>query len=161
MSRFTTSQTIGPFPHEGWRWAFAPASSAGLLVSGQVFDGDGLPVNDAMLEAWVPAAAGAIDGLPGLHRVPTGEQGEFVLALPARPAPGQPAAYLTVFGRGVLKHQFTAVFLADDPALADAPLWQQVPAARRDTLLAHPAASGYRWDVHLQGLHETVFLDYE
>ena len=161
----TTSQTIGPFPHEAWRWAFDPrstATAAPLVIFGVVRDGDGTPVPDAIVEAWTPGAdPGPVDGLPGLIRVPSSEQGEFRLALPRRPAPGEPAAYVTVFGRGIVKHQFTAVFLPDDPGLATASLLMQVPAERRATLVATPEGDGYRWNVHLQGAHETVFLDFE
>jgi protocatechuate 3,4-dioxygenase alpha subunit len=42
-------------------------------------------------------------------------------------------AYVTVFARGLVKHQFTAVFLEDDPALAQSALLEQVPADRRHT----------------------------
>jgi protocatechuate 3,4-dioxygenase alpha subunit len=163
----TTAQTIGPFPHEGWRWAFesaAPVAGSGhnLSLVGTVFDGDGEPVNDAMLEVWSPAAAAAegTQPAPGFRRVPSGERGEFRLELPAPPA-GAPLAYVTLFARGLLKHQFSAVFLED--AATDAPLLAQVPAERRATLVAtktsHPGE--YRWDVWLQGERETVFFDYE
>ncbi len=163
MNHPTTSQTIGPFPHEGWRWAFDTRSgAAALTISGRVLDGDGEPVTDAMLEAWVPQGDGAVGGLPGLYRIPTDEQGAFVFALPGKPAAGEPAAFITVFARGLLKHQFSAVFLADDVALADSPVLGQVPADRRATLIApRTGDASYRWDVHLQGPRETVFFDYE
>src|SRR6266487_1823700 len=97
--RITTTQTIGPFFHEGLRWAFDATNSAGeLVIDGQVLDGDGAPVSDAMLEAWRPGADGdGIGALPGLTRVPTGERGEFRLALPARGSGGAPAAFITLF----------------------------------------------------------------
>lgn len=164
-SDITTSQTIGPFPHEAWRWAFdsgnAEASGA-LVLAGRVFDGNGETVSDAMLEASLPGAigGGSVAGMPGFWRVPSGEEGEFTFTLP-KPAAGEPACYLTLFGRGVVKHQFCAVFLGDDPSLADAPLLAQVPAERRATLIAQPTGDGrYRWDIHLQGADETVFFDY-
>ena len=59
-SKLTTSQTIGPFPHEGWQWAVdatAAGSGAALTISGAVLDGAGKPVDDAVLEAWSPTAA--------------------------------------------------------------------------------------------------------
>ena len=166
----TTTQTIGPFPHEGWRWAFSPeaavgasAAAAPVRIEGRVLDGDGQPVSDAMLEAVFTVAgsdeAATTSPLPGLHRVPTDDEGRFALNLP-RPAPGQPAAWITVFARGLLQHQFTAVLLADDPALATSTLLPQVPAERRDTLLAQAGPAGYRWDLRLQGDGETVFFDY-
>jgi len=165
----TTSQTIGPFPHEGWRWAFDEAGDVGgaaIAIAGRVLDGDAAPIDDAVLEAWSPSAARAEEGSrprPGFRRVPTDENGEFRFALPRSDRPsGVPFAYVTIFARGLLKHQFCAVFLEDDAGLADAPLLMQVPAGRRATLVAAKAAAGeYRWDIRLQGDAETVFFDYE
>jgi protocatechuate 3,4-dioxygenase, alpha subunit len=170
-SRITSSQTIGPFPHEGWRWA-AELSQQGatattwITIGGTLFDGQGQPVSDGWVEAWSPAAATGEHErpMPGFRRCPTGERGEFRIELAASPqaAPGEPAAWITLFARGLLKHQFCAVFLADAPGLASSELLAQVPAARRDTLLAQRQADGsYRWDIHLQGERETVFLDFE
>ena len=54
----TTSQTVGPFLHIGLTWLIcenlAPARVKGERVSitGRVIDGDGKPVNDAMVEIW-------------------------------------------------------------------------------------------------------------
>ena len=157
----TSSQTIGPFPHEGWRWAFdAGSPERPVQIAGRVLDGDGQPVSDAVLEAWVPgAAAGApTPGLPGLYRTHTGDDGRFRLSLPHHGLAHEPACYLVVFARGLLKHQFSAVFLAHD---AEAPLLHQVPAERRATLVARPADGGaHAWDLHLQGPAETVFFDF-
>ena len=165
----TTAQTIGPFPHEGWRWAFEPAAAQPrgartVAVSGTVLDGDGEPVIDAVLEVWSPAAAGAESErtMPGFRRVPSDERGAFRFELPAAEA-GAPLGYVTLFARGLLKHQFSAVFLEGDAGLADAPLLAQVPAERRATLIAGKTATPgeYRWDMRLQGERETVFFDYE
>lgn len=151
----TPSQTIGPFPHEGWRWAF-DGGDGPLVLDGRVLDGDGQPVGDAVVEAWLGGAART-----QFLRVPTDEQGAFRLAFAARPAPGEPLAHLVVFARGLLRHQFTAVFLADDAGLEASPLLAQVPTTRRATLLAQRASDDrYLWDLHLQGLQETVFFDY-
>ncbi len=168
-SGITTSQTIGPFFHDGLRWAQEATAQVVtdapvVEVSGIVYDGAGTPVVDAMLEAWTPAAVAHEQGapVPGWRRAYTGEDGRFVLRLsrPEGALPGTPLAYVTVFARGVLKHQFTAVHAADAPGLDGAALLSQVPAERRATLLARPEGTGYRWDVHLQGAHETVFFEY-
>ncbi|MBV6319425.1 protocatechuate 3,4-dioxygenase [Duganella violaceipulchra] len=172
MSHITTSQTIGPFSHAAWQWA-VDASAAGQLetsaatitISGIIYDGDGTPINDAQIEAWQPEAAGAeaAQALPGFRRVPSGEQGEFSLRLSqcAPPANGTPATFITVFARGLVKHQFTAVFLEDDAGLATSAILQQVPAARRPTLIARKTAPGvYYWDIWMQSDKETVFFDY-
>ena len=167
----TTTQTIGPFPHEAWRWAVEASAGGPLRIDGRLLDGAGQPIDDGWVEAFVPGA--------GLRRCASGAQGEFSLALPAGAAPGdparpraageparpaaaaEPAAWITVFARGLLKHQFSAVFLADAPGLDAAPLLAQLPAERRATLIARRDGDGYRWDIHLQGEHETVFLDFE
>jgi protocatechuate 3,4-dioxygenase alpha subunit len=74
---------------------------------------------------------------------------------------GEPAALVTVFARGLVLHQFCAVFLDDDPALPSSPILEQVPAARRPTLIARKTATAaYAWDIHMQGERETVFFDY-
>ena len=165
----TTSQTIGPFSHAAWQWAVdlsesAGAAAGGITISGTIYDGDGAPVSDAQIEVWQPGAAGAENALdvPAFRRAPSDDQGGFTFTLAAVAVePGEPVAYLTVFARGLVKHQFTAVFLADDAGLAKSAILAQVPAARRPTLLAAKTADGrYCWDIRMQGELETAFFDY-
>jgi len=169
-SKITTSQTIGPFPHEAWRWAVdmtagVDSGAPAIRIAGTIFDGDGVPINDAWVEAWMPDSAPleAAHAIPGYRRVSSGEQGGFTLqaSLPLAAACGKPVAYITVFARGLTKHQFTAVFLEDDAGLAQSALLGQVPPQRRDTLIARKQADGsYLWNIHMQGAQETVFFDY-
>ncbi len=166
MSNITTSQTIGPFSHEAWQWAAdcSAAVAGAITIRGVIYDGDGMPINDAQLESWQPAAveAESTHPVPGFRRVPSGEQGEYTLRLAdVKPQLGQPFVYITVFARGLVKHQFTAVYLNDDAALQTSAVLDQVPAARRATLIATcNAANEYRWDIRMQGAQETVFFDY-
>ncbi|MGX4640221.1 protocatechuate 3,4-dioxygenase [Massilia sp. SYSU DXS3249] len=172
MSKITTSQTVGPFSHEAWQWAVDACTPASLqssaptiLVSGIIYDGNGAPINDAQIEAWTPDAADAESGLPipCFRRVPSGEAGEFSLriSLPQGATRGEPVMYVTVFARGLTKHQFTAVFLEDDTGLAQSAILNQVPEARRATLLARKSGDGeYRWDIWMQTEKETAFFDY-
>jgi protocatechuate 3,4-dioxygenase alpha subunit len=172
MSKITTSQTVGPFSHEAWQWAAdacmpgnLKTTGATLLVSGAIYDGDGNPVNDAQIEAWSPSGADQESEqlIPGFRRVPSGADGEFSMRIPApaATAAGEPAAYVTVFARGLVKHQFTAVFLEDDAGLAQSAILNQVPEARRATLLARRTGDGqYHWDIRMQGEQETAFFDY-
>jgi protocatechuate 3,4-dioxygenase alpha subunit len=165
MTNITTSQTIGPFSHEAWKWASDLSTTAGAVtIGGIIYDGAGVPINDAQIESWQPAAADAeaVQDIPGFRRVPSGENGEFSLRLSACPQQaGLPFAYITVFARGLVKHQFTAVFLEDDAELAKSAILEQVPAARRATLIARKSAAGqYSWDIWMQGEKETAFFDY-
>lgn len=172
MSTITTSQTIGPFSHEAWQWAVDGSSPARLVtstptvtVSGAIYDGNGTPIDDAQIEAWTPDSAQAESGqqIPGFRRVPSGSAGEFTmrLSLPDDGMRGEPLMYVTIFARGLLKHQFTAVFREDDKSLAQSAILAQVPEARRPTLLARKTGDGhYRWDIRMQGDRETAFFDY-
>lgn len=158
------SQTIGPFSHEAWQWACsitrdAPRSADAVSISGILVDGAGAPINDAMIEFWAPhaAAAEADHALPGFRRTPTDDAGTFRFQVP-RPAAGEPAALVTLFARGLVLHQFTAVFLDDDPHAA---ILAQVQAARRATLVAQSSGErSYTWNIAMQGPAETVFFDY-
>jgi protocatechuate 3,4-dioxygenase alpha subunit len=64
--------------------------------------------------------------------------------------------------RGVLKQLLTRIYFPGDPANAEDPVLSSVAAARRETLIAIPAADragALRFDVVLQGAGETVFFD--
>ena len=66
---------------------------------------------------------------------------------------------MCLFARGLLRHVFTRVYFAGDPALAGDPVLALVPEARRATLLAHPDGDAWVFDLRLQGDRETVFFD--
>lgn len=197
--RQTPSQTIGPFfaygltPGQyGYKLADIATPRVGGLAStegvrirleGQVYDGTGNPVDDAMLELWQCDSAGRYPGadpgtssgtnteFTGFARCGTGTDPEarfvFETVKPgASPAePGQaPHLNLTLFARGLLSHVHTRVYFEDDaPAHAADPVLAAVPEARRRTLIAtrREGAEGivYRFDIHLQGDRETVFFD--
>lgn len=169
-SNITPSQTIGPFSHEAWRWAFdataAVVSNAPTItISGIIRDGDGVAINDAVIEAWLPDAAGAetARAVPGFRRVPSDDNGAFkiTVSLPTPATSGKPVMFVTVFARGLVKHQFTAVFLGDDAGLAQSEILLQVPENRRNTLIARKQAERqYQWDIWMQTEQETVFFDY-
>jgi protocatechuate 3,4-dioxygenase alpha subunit len=194
MAGLTPSQTVGPYFAYGltpgnkyaWNDAFsndlvtADASGDRIRVTGQVFDGDGALVPDAMLEIWQADAQGRFAdpqdkrALPnaafkGFGRCGTSAKGEFVfdtIKPGSVPDPdGKPQAphiLLAVFARGMLLHLYTRIYFDDETAgnAAD-PVLALVPAERRTTLIAKRGASGavYRFDLHLQGDNETVFFD--
>lgn len=181
----TASQTVGPYFATGLdtllRTDLAPADVPGrrVTIAGRVLDGDGVPVNDALLELWQANAEGTYahpdDGpergvdprFHGFGRVATDAAGAFRFAtiVPGRvPGPDEtlqaPHIVVCVFMRGLLKQLVTRIYFPDDTANADDPVLALVPAERRGTLIAHPApAGGLTWDVILQGDGETVFFD--
>jgi protocatechuate 3,4-dioxygenase alpha subunit len=172
------SQTAGPFFSLGLTWEGAenvvPAEDQGaFLLEGLVLDGAGEPVPDAALEIWQADQEGRFPpdsspGWTGFGRSITDEEGAFRF-FTVKPGPvagpdGRPQAphlQVQVFGRGLLRQLFTRVYFPDetdanltDPALAAIP--DQVA---RQTLMAQPTSSGFRFDIVLQGEGETVFFD--
>ena len=162
--QLTPSQTIGPFFGNGLAWML-PATFGAVQISGQVFDGQGAPVIDALLEAWQPTATGpSIHPIAKLQRTATDADGRFSLYL-AAPQGNAPAAYITLFARGLLRHVNTAVWL---PGQSTHPLLDAVqPAARRGTLLAQAnpnSGATYVWNICLQSSAsgaETAFFEFQ
>ena len=173
-TNITTSQTIGPFSHEAWRWGFDATAklvttAPTITISGVIRDGDGNPINDAVIEAWLPesAAAETAQVIPGFRRIHSDDDGafQFEVSQPVPATAGKPAMFVTVFARGLVKHQFTAEFLDDDAGLEQSEILNQVPADRRETLIArliarNQANAQYQWDIWMQTDKETVFFDY-
>lgn len=183
----TPSQTVGPFygyalPFTGGGDLAPPGHPDAITVHGVVYDGAGQPIPDALLEFWQADPAGGLDGGPGsmrrdpvtgafagrsgvgftgFGRVATDADGHWTLrTLPPGPAIEGAAPYISicVFARGLLLHLFTRVYLADS---ATDPLLASLDGDRRATLVARPEPYGtYRFDIHLQGSKETVFLEF-
>jgi protocatechuate 3,4-dioxygenase alpha subunit len=173
----TTSQTVGPYLHIGLTWLIiedlAPKGVAGerISIAGRVIDGDGKPVNDALVEIWQADADGRYGKkrFRGFGRSATDDKGAFRFRTikPGRVAgPGgklqAPHIAVNVFMRGLLKQLVTRIYFPDDPANAKDAVLALVPAARRDTLVAKKTAGkrgALEWNVVLQGRDETVFFD--
>jgi protocatechuate 3,4-dioxygenase, alpha subunit len=191
----TPSQTVGPFFKYGltpngkydWNDAFtnnlvtAETSGERIRVQGRVFDGDGAPVPDAMLEIWQADAQGRFSdpqdkrALPnstfkGFGRCGTDANGDYAFDT-VRPGPvpdpdGKPQAphlLLAIFARGILLHLYTRIYFDGEAANSADSVMAQVPADRRATLIAlrEPGDGNavYRFDIRLQGDTETVFFD--
>jgi protocatechuate 3,4-dioxygenase, alpha subunit len=191
----TPSQTVGPFFKYGltpdgkydWNDAFnnnlvtADATGDRIRIEGRVFDGDGQPVPDAMLEIWQADAQGRFAdpkdkrALPnaafrGFGRCGTDGNGDYAfdtIKPGAVPDPdGKPQAphiLLAIFARGMLMHLYSRIYLDSEAANAADPVLALVPADRRNTLIAvRQSGNGdavYRFDIRLQGDNETVFFD--
>ncbi len=191
----TPSQTVGPFFKYGltpggqydWNDAFTgnlitpDASGERIRIEGRVFDGEGAPVPDCMLEVWQADSQGRFAdpqdkrALPntkfrGFGRVGTDANGAFAFDT-VKPGPvpdpdGIPQAphlLLAVFARGMLRHLYTRLYFDDEPGNSIDPVLALVPADRRATLIAtrEPGngTAAYKLDLRLQGDGETVFFD--
>jgi protocatechuate 3,4-dioxygenase, alpha subunit len=176
----TPSQTIGPFfafglPYEGGPQLVPGHSPLAIRLHGTVFDGDGTPIPDALVEIWqadergeLPVALGsrARDGytFTGFGRDATTRAGDYSFTT-VKPGPVNgkaPYVLLTVFARGLTHHLFTRAYFDDETDLnaADA-LLAGLPSDRRSTLVAVSETSGsYRFDIRVQGERETVFLEF-
>lgn len=181
----TPSQTVGPF----FAYALTPRAYGGpelateqvatdgvagerIHIEGAVYDGDGVPVGDAMIEIWQADPQGRFHasgnaGFTGFGRAETNAEGSFHFdtvrpgALPG-PDGSLQAPHLTVsvFARGVLVRLATRIYFSDEAANASDPVLALVPAERRGTLIAQRGDNGaFRFDIRLQGQDETVFFE--
>ena len=183
-SGLTPSQTVGPYLSIALRWPdgpfAAPEGTPGAVwLRGRVLDGDGAPVTDALVETWQCDPDGGFDhpddprgrttpavaGFRAFGRSETLEGEYAVLTVkPGRLPDGQgglqaPHVDVSVFARGLLDRVVTRLYFSDEEAAnAHDPVLAALSPAQRRTLVAEPAADGYRLDVVLQGAGETTFF---
>jgi len=198
----TPSQTVGPFfaygltpdgrckwdpnGHYSWKQTVGDnlvtpdATGTRIRVEGKVTDGDGKPINDAMIEIWQADAQGRYalrdnralrnTQFTGFGRSATDKDGVYSFDT-IKPGPvsvpnGKPQAphiVVCIFSRGMLRQVYTRLYFPDEAANAGDPVLAAVPVDRRETLIAHKEMRGgqpvYRFDVRVQGDNETVFFD--
>ncbi len=197
MSQETPSQTVGPYfaygllPHTYARRSIAThkicsskTQGEHIRIIGRVFDGDGTPIEDAMLEVWQADADGRYaspsdpnaslctdKSFRGFGRTGTSAQGEFSFETikPGRVRGSgnslqAPHLNLIVFSRGLLTHVYTRIYFDDEAeANAEDEILNLVEVERRPTIIATRENTGagttYRLDIHMQGEKETVFLE--
>jgi protocatechuate 3,4-dioxygenase alpha subunit len=179
----TPSQTVGPFfhdalPYEHGPLLVLPTSPGAITIGGTVHDGTGMPIPDALVEIWQADPAGVLGGHTGIFeppgegefrgfgRCPTGPDGSYAfttLKPGATPlvdrTPQAPHIAMSVFARGMLRRVATRVYFPDSDANDSDPLLVTLESDQRATLMAKQVSWGYRFDIHLQGDRETVFLD--
>jgi len=188
MLKQTPSQTIGPFFHPGLLHGSEnvlvndQTSGQRIRIVGTVFDGDGKPISDALLEIWQPDAQGffnhpadphsmeADQHFRGFGRAGTVNEGrfEFKTIKPGRiyGHDGQlqaPYINLRIFSRGMLIQAYTRMYFSDESTKEGDSLLNSIEPERRETLIAVRENTNdlptYRFDIHLQGEHETVFFE--
>jgi protocatechuate 3,4-dioxygenase alpha subunit len=190
----TPSQTVGPF----FAYCLTPkaygyaeiitndlltedAAGERIRIEGRVFDGDGQPVSDAMIEIWQADGDGRYPHtadrrarpntrFKGFGRSNTNGEGRYSFTT-VKPGPvlgpngamQAPHVNVNVFARGLLNRLFTRIYFEGEAANATDPILKLVPEDARGTLVARRAGQGseatYTFDIHLQGKNETVFFD--
>ncbi|HMF23881.1 MAG TPA: protocatechuate 3,4-dioxygenase subunit alpha [Pseudolabrys sp.] len=203
MSEITPSQTVGPFfayglaPHSRCDWKpngnydwketaganlqTPDASGTKIRVEGCVLDGDGMPINDAMVEIWQADAHGRYahprdsrarpnTKFMGFGRSATDKNGAYSFdtikpgSVPGPNSKAQaPHIVFCIFSRGMLRQIYTRLYFPDEAANVSDPILLLVPHDRRGTLVAHKEMRSelpvYRFNIRLQGDNETVFFD--
>jgi protocatechuate 3,4-dioxygenase alpha subunit len=177
----TPSQTVGPFfsyalPYEGGERLVSPDDPDAIRIAGTVYDGDGQPVDDALIELWQANRHGRYrhpedtrdelpleDGFTGFGRCPTDAEGryEFVTVKPGAADGQAPYISVCVFARGLLRQLYTRIYFPDDADANTAdPLLSSIDDERvRGTLIARRQDGVLAFDIHLQGERQTAFLD--
>ena len=182
----TPSQTVGPFFHdalldEDRSELVSPDHLEAIRIEGTVYDGEGEPVSDAMVEIWQANGAGRYndpkdgrqdvpldEGFSGFGRSGTDAGGRFYFVT-VKPGPvplpdgGMQAPHImvSVFARGLLKRVVTRIYFPDEEeANANDPVLSSVedPGLRR-TLVARDEGGALRFDIHLQGANQTAFFE--
>lgn len=195
------SQTAGPYIHIGTTPNFigiesvyaedlgcrpCPAEAKGerIIITGQIYDGSGSVIKDALVEIWQADASGLypgrgehrgaadphfpgwfrqpVDGSTGIYRFETIKPGQVPYMDGRKMAP-----HITVWivARGINIGLHTRLYFSDEEAAnAVDPLLGRVELKQRlQTLIAQRGEEKgtpcYRFDIHLQGDKETIFLD--
>ncbi|OYV33257.1 MAG: protocatechuate 3,4-dioxygenase subunit alpha [Rhodospirillales bacterium 20-64-7] len=195
------SQTAGPYVHIGTTPNFigigsvypedlglapCPPAAKGkrIIVTGQVFDGAGAVLRDALIEIWQADADGLypghgehrgaadpnfpgwfrqpVDSVTGLYRFETIKPGQAPFPDGRRMAPH---ISFWIAARGINTGLHTRLYFGDEQAANAAdPLLGRVEQTQRVATLIAPRGEAdgvpcYRFDIHLQGDKETIFLD--
>ncbi len=178
----TASQTVGPFFHnalirDGENIMVSEQTRGELIwLRGQVFDGEGQPIPDAMLEIWQADAAGifkhesdpqhaqADPNFAGFGRSGTDVNGAYWFRT-IKPGARDTTPHINVrlFMRGLLIHLVTRIYFNDQTTNSSDPVLNALDPQRRKSLISsrEDATDGttYRFDIHMQGELETVFFD--
>ena len=174
------SQTVGPYYALGLDHlvseTLAGPEVAGrhITLRGTVYDADGEPVPDAILELWQATPAGSYrfnqESFNGFARLSTHDAGRFqVHTVVPGPVPypdgrlQAPHLVVLVLMRGLMRHLVTRIYFPDEPGNPrneQDPVLLSVPASRRATLIARAVdgLDNLQWNLHLQGADETVFF---
>jgi protocatechuate 3,4-dioxygenase, alpha subunit len=170
----TPAVTVGPFFSPCLCYEQAANIGRGgvpgteIVLRGRLFDSEGEPADDALIEIWQADAQGRYRDFRSFGRCGTDAKGSFRFTTikPGR-VPGQSGALqaphlcIGVFARGLLERLLTRCYFADEPSNVHDPILSLVAPDRRFTLVASPDDENsrtYVFDIVLRGVGETVFF---
>lgn len=186
MTRESPSQTAGPYVHIGLTPNYAEVHGVfeadlgsqmvtndtqghRIKITGTVFDGAGEAVRDALVEIWQPGSNGKFAGDPkadphfsGFGRCAADlETGlfSFDTIMPGALRGNAPFITVWIVARGINLGLHTRLYFPHQFANANDPVLSQLDEDRRATLIATPTDDGFNFDIHLQGVGETMFFD--
>lgn len=189
MSLETTPiQTVGPYftlgmMPEGVNVLTQPGTEGERVrIEGNVFDGDGDPLFNVLLEIWQANSHGRynhpLDQRPlpldpafiGFGRASTDSSGHYWFqTIKPGPVPYEgdemqaPHIVVLVHASGVAYPLLTRLYFADDPHNGSDPLLQRLSENRRQTLIARreerDGETVYRFDIVLRGQAEDLVLE--
>ena len=180
------SQTAGPYVHIGCLPNFleigdiypqdlggtvyaAQGEEESITLTGQLFDGAGAVIKDAMVEIWQADAQGrspalgdafagwgrqACDLTTGVFTFQTIKPGAIVSGVVRQ----SPHISVWIVARGINLGLHTRLYFPDEDNRDD-PVLALLDQARRTTLIAVQKSDAYVFDIYLQGEAETVFFD--
>lgn len=187
----TPSQTIGPFfayslTAQQYGYNFNSIVNGSLIndaaegeqifISGNVVDGEGNAIHDAMIELWQANANGnyiseirnqnSEINFTGFGRLGTGTEEDksftFKTIKPGSVANQAPHINVILFMRGSLHALYTRIYFEDEQNDNDS-LYKNIDAERKKTLVAkRKEVNGkifYQFNIYMQGENETVFFD--
>jgi protocatechuate 3,4-dioxygenase alpha subunit len=134
----TPSQTVGPFYSIGLcRRPDDELTPDGVELSGQLFDGQGDPIVDGVVEVFDARTR-------RWGRSGTNGDGRFRFVVPR----DTERLEAFVFARGLLRHQLTRIYLDGGADAED------------ETLVASRDGDGFRFDIRMQGENATAFFEH-
>lgn len=174
------SQTAGPYVHIGCMPSFAglkgmyggrdpgdqmvtgDVAGTAMTLTGCVYDGEGVPLFDAMVEIWQAGPDGTFNppGFASWGRQPaSAEDGSFSFDTLKPGKVGEQSSHILIWivARGINLGLMTRAYFPDEDNSRD-PVFT-LAGDRAETLLCTPTQKGYHLDIHLQGPNETVFFD--
>jgi protocatechuate 3,4-dioxygenase alpha subunit len=184
----TPTQTVGPYftlgmMREGDNVLVQPDTEGEhIRIEGYIYDGDGDPLFNVLLEIWQANAHGRynhpLDQRPlpldpafiGFGRASTDPRGHYWFqTIKPGPVPYQgemmqaPHIVVLVHASGVAHPLLTRLYFEDDPRNEADPILQRVPANRRQTVLGRreqrDGETVYRFDIVLRGQAEDLVLE--